>query len=189
MVLSGPVLAGIYRNQIRRWNHPAIASLNPDVPLPDQAIIPVYRSEGSGTSKLVTEFLAKVDKDFAAEIGSSTEPRWPKIGTGQNGNDGVAGFVKNNPYSIGYVELFYAHKNGIPFARVRNCRGFDIAPDEPGAVQAAIRSAITSTQDQPPYSLHELTFSLTNSGDENAYPICGMCYAVLYVKQLAHPAK
>ena len=189
LVFTGKVLADIYRGVVKKWNDPAIAEINKGVNLPDREIVPVYRSEGSGTTKIYTEYLSKSNTDFAKEIGPATEPKWPKIGTGQNGNDGIAGFVKNNPYTIGYVELFYAHKNEIRFAKVRNRKGTDISPDAEGVVSAAAAAALATPQEKEPYSLHELTFSLTDTNSDAAYPICGISYAILYKKLPAAKGK
>lgn len=182
LILSGKVLADIYRGAIKNWNHGDIAALNKDVPLPDKEIVPVYRSESSGTTKIFTEYLSKSSAEFAKDIGSSTEPKWPKIGLGQNGSDGIAGFVKNNPYSIGYAEIFYAQKNEIPFAKIRNRQNADISPDSEGVVGAAAAAALATPQSKEPYTLHELTFSLTDADGSNAYPICGISYAVFFKK-------
>ena len=182
LILTGKVLADIYRGVIKKWNHPDIAALNKDVGLPEKDIVPVYRSESSGTTKIFTEYLSKSSDEFKTEIGSSTEPKWPKIGLGQNGSDGIAGFVKNNAYAIGYVEIFYAQKNEIPFAKVRNRNGIDISPDTEGSVSAAAAAVLDTTPDKEPYTLHELTFSLTDTAGSEAYPICGISYAVFFKK-------
>src|SRR5262245_47946718 len=94
--LSGPVIADIYLGKVKKWNDEPIAKLNPGVSLPDLAIVPVYRAEGSGTSNIFTEYLSKVHPEFAQRIGASTSPKWPENGTGQKGADGVANHVKAN---------------------------------------------------------------------------------------------
>src|SRR5262245_17469375 len=179
--LSGPVIAEIYLGKIVKWNAEHIKALNPGVNLPDMKIIPVYRSEGSGTSNIFTEYLNKVSPEFADKIPASTTPAWPNIGLGQRGSDGVAGHVKKNEGCIGYVEVSYAKMNAIPTALVQNSKGAFIAPDAP-AVTAAGEWAITQKQTKAPYSLHELTYSLTNADADKAYPICGISYGLVYKK-------
>jgi len=179
--LSGPVIAQIYLGKITKWNDAQVARLNAGVTLPDSNIVPVYRAEGSGTSNIFTEYLSKVHPEFAQRIGASTSPKWPEIGTGQKGSDGVANHVKANAGCIGYVEVSYAQKNQIPIAAVQNAKGAFTKP-EAAAVTAAADWAVSRQQTTEPYSLHELTYSLTNAESDAAYPICGYTYAVLYKK-------
>jgi phosphate transport system substrate-binding protein len=186
--LNGPVIADIYLGKIKQWNAEPIAKLNPGVALPDMAITPVYRQEGSGTSNIFTEFLSKVSPEFAQKVGASTTPKWPEIGLGQKGNDGVAGHVKKNVGCIGYVEVAYAKLNSIPVAAVQNAKGLFVLP-EADAVSAAAEWAMAQPQTKEPYSLHELTFSLTNAETEKAYPICGISYGILYKKEPAATGK
>lgn len=189
LILDGRTIAEIYLGHIKSWDDAAIAALNPDLKaqLPTLPIVPVYRAEASGTTSIFTEYLSKSSSTFAEKIGTSTSPKWPKIGTGQQGNDGVAGFVskRDNVGAIGYTEIYYAQKFNIPFARLLNKRGKAISPDQDGVVTAAADAALKITPAQEPYTLHELTYSLTDVDDDKAYPICGMSYAVLYKKQLA----
>jgi phosphate ABC transporter phosphate-binding protein len=180
--LTGPVVAEIYLGKVKTWNDPQIAKVNPGVRLPDLAIVPVYRAEGSGTSNIFTEYLSKVHPEFAQKIGASTSPKWPEIGTGQKGSDGVANHVKGNAGCIGYAEVSYARTNGIAVAAVQNASGQFVTP-EADAVTAAAEWALAQQQTKEPYSLHELTYSLTNAAGEKAYPICGFSYAVLYRKE------
>jgi phosphate transport system substrate-binding protein len=180
--LSGSVIAEIYLGTIKKWNEGPIAALNAGVQLPDLEIRPVYRSDGSGTSNIFTEYLSKSHPEFAQKIGASTSPKWPEIGTGQKGSDGVANHVKGNTGTIGYAEVSYARKNDIAVASVQNRRGKFQVPDA-AAVTAAGEWALGQPQAKEPYSLHELTFSLTDADDENAYPICGISYGLLYKKQ------
>lgn len=186
--LSGPVIADIYLGKIKQWNAEPIAKLNPGVVLPDSAITPVYRQEGSGTSNIFTEFLSKVSPEFAQKVGASTTPKWPEIGLGQKGSDGVAGHVKKNAGCISYVEVAYAKLNSISVAAVQNAKGSFVLP-EADAVSAAAEWAMAQSQTKEPYSLHELTYSLTNAESEKAYPICGITYGLLYKKQPAATGK
>lgn len=185
--LSGPVIADIYRGKVANWNDLRIAELNPGVALPALAIVQVYRSEGSGTTNIFTEYLSKVSPDFAKEIGASASPKWPNIGTGQKGSDGVANHVKANAGSIGYAEVSFAKSNDIPVAQVKNAKGKFVRPD-PAAVTAAGEWALSQQQAKEPYSLHELTYSLTDAGRDDAYPISGISYAIVYKKLTAENA-
>lgn len=185
LILDGKTIADIYNLRVTSWDDPAIAALNPELKgkLPKQQIVTVYRAESSGTSKIFTEFLSKSSSEFKNEIGASSQPKWKKGGTGQNGNDGIAGFVKENAGTIGYVELYFAKKGEISFAKVRNRQKKPISPEDEAGVAAAALTALETKPDTEPYNLHELTFSATDVDGEGAYPICGITYAVLYAKQ------
>ena len=180
--LSGSVLADIYLNKIQNWNDKAIAALNPGVALPDLRIVQVYRSEGSGTSNIFTEYLGKASSEFAQKIPASTQPKWPEMGLGQKGSDGVAGHVKKNVGAIGYVEVSFAKTNGIATALLQNAAGVFVGPEAEGVIAAA-EAAMAEKQTEEPYSLHELTYSLTNAAGAKAYPICGISYGLLYKNQ------
>ncbi|HKA06134.1 MAG TPA: phosphate ABC transporter substrate-binding protein PstS [Gemmataceae bacterium] len=188
LMLSGPVIADIYLGKITKWNADPIKALNPGVELPDMKIIPVYRQEGSGTTNIFTEYLNKVSPEFADKIPASTSPTWPQIGLAQKGSDGVAAHVKQNERCIGYVEVSYAKMNAIHTALVQNSKGKFIAPDA-AAVTAAGEWAINQKQTKAPYSLHELTYSLTNAEADTAYPISGISYGLLYKKQSGEKGK
>jgi phosphate transport system substrate-binding protein len=182
--LSGPVVADIYMGKIKTWNDKAIADLNPGVKLPDKQIVPVYRAEGSGTSFIFTDYLSKVSPEFAKTIGASKSPKWPNIGTGQSGSDGVAGHVKRNEGCIGYVELFYSKSFEIPAAALKNKKGVEVLPTAT-ATTAAAEAAMKVKPTEEPYSLHEYTYPLTDTDGEQVYPICGMSFLILYKKQPA----
>lgn len=182
LTLSGEVVADIYLGKVTKWNAPSITKLNPGADLPDLDIVFVYRAESSGTTSIFTEYLSKKSAAFAARPGASKSPKWPAVGVGKEGNDGVAEHVKNTTGAIGYVELAYAKKNGIAFATLINKAGKPVAPDAP-SVTAAVESAIGVKQDQEPYALHPLTFSFTDAGGDAAYPIVGASYALLFQKQ------
>src|SRR5580693_4924393 len=119
---SGDVLADIYLGKINNWNDARIAKDNPGVKLPDQKIIVVHRSDGSGTSFIWTDYLSKVSKEWADGPGKGSSLNWP-IGVGGKGNEGVAGLVRQLPGAIGYVELIYALQNHIAFGSVKNASG------------------------------------------------------------------
>src|ERR1700722_6448334 len=116
---SGDVIADIYLGRITKWNDPRIVKDNPGVNLPGNAILPVYRSDGSGTTYIFTDFLTKVSPGWQSGPGKGTAIKWP-VGIGQKGSEGVSGMVRQSPNSIGYVELIYASENKIPYGLVKN---------------------------------------------------------------------
>ena len=178
--LTGDMLADVFARKITKWNDPRIAALNPG--LPDKDIVVVARAEGSGTTNIFTEYLSKVSPAFKKEVGTSTKPKWPQGVVQQEQNDGVAGFVKGNAGTIGYVEVLFARKNQLAVAHLKNKAGAFVPPDADGAVAAA-EEAMKAKPTEEPYSLHELTYSLTDAAGAKAYPICGISYAILYAKQ------
>ncbi|MFO0821814.1 MAG: phosphate ABC transporter substrate-binding protein PstS [Gemmataceae bacterium] len=182
--LSGEVVADIYLKKITKWDDAAIAKLNPGVALPaNREITPVARAESSGTSNIFTEYLSKRSSEFATKVGASKSPKWPVAGVlGKDGNDGVAGHVKDVAGTIGYVELAYAKKNGIAFAALLNKAGKPVLPDA-AAVTAAVEAAMQQKQGKEPYSLHPLAFSFTDADGDTTYPIVGASYAMLFKKQ------
>jgi phosphate transport system substrate-binding protein len=180
--LTGEVLADIYRKRIDKWNDARIAALNPGLPLPAKDIVVVARAESSGTTNIFTEYLSKANGEFRKDIGTSTKPKWPQGITAQEQNDGVAGFVKDNPGTIGYVEVLFAKKNQLATARLKNKAGEWVSP-EAEAVTAAAEQAMKSKSDSEPYSLHDLTYSLTHADGKQSYPICGISYAIVFAKQ------
>jgi len=134
--LTGPVIANIYLGKITQWDDPAIKALNSSVNLPNAKITPVYRSDGSGTSYNVTDYLSKVSPEFASKVGKSTQPPFP-LGVGARGNSGVSGVVKSTPGAIGYADVAYALSNKLRFAKVRNKARAFATPGIRGAVAAA----------------------------------------------------
>ena len=179
--LSGPVLADVYLRKVTRWNDKAIADLNPGAALPDKEITAVRRAESSGTTNIFTEYLAKAGPGFPKEMVSKN-PKWPEGTLGQEGSDGVTSHVAKNPYSLGYVEVLYAKKNNVPVAVLRNKAGEFVGPDAE-RVTAAAAEAMKEKPTEEPYSLHPLTFSLTDAAGRDAYPIAGASYAILYRRQ------
>jgi phosphate ABC transporter phosphate-binding protein len=117
--LTGPVIAQIFMGNITSWNDPAIANLNPGATLPNQNIVVAHRSDGSGTTYAFTDYLSKVSPDWKAKVGQGKSVPWP-VGTGGNGNAGVANIVKTTQYAIGYVELAYVFQNNMTYAFVQN---------------------------------------------------------------------
>ena len=179
--LTGEVLADIFLHKIAKWNDPAITALNPGVALPDLAIVPVSRSDKSGTTNIFTEYLSKVSPEFKKDVGTSTLPTWPKGGIGQAGSGGIASHVKDNLGCIGYVELSFAKTNNLGYASLKNKKGSFVKPEAEG-VTAAAEAASNDKPTAEPYTLHELTFSLTDTEGEKAYPIVGVSYAIAFTK-------
>jgi phosphate transport system substrate-binding protein len=174
---SGPVLADIYLEKIKKWNHPELAKLNPGVALPDKEILTVHRSDGSGTTYIWVDYLSKISHEWQKQVGLGTSVNWPG-GVAAKGNEGVAGMVGQTPGSIGYVELIYALQNKIKFGAVENREGQFITPSLE-SVTAAAKSALTEIPE-------DLRYSLTNAPGKESYPISGTVWAVLYVDQPAH---
>jgi phosphate transport system substrate-binding protein len=167
---SGDVIADVYLGKITKWNDARIVKDNPGVSLPDQSILPVYRSEGSGTSFIFTDFLSKVSPDFKSKIGAGSAVRWP-VGIGQKGNEGVAGMVRQAPYSFGYVELIYAEQNKMSFGLVRNAAGKFIKASTSGVTAAAAAAAKTMPADY--------RISITNAPGADSYPISSFTWLLI----------
>jgi len=163
------ILAGIFLGHISNWNDPAISAVNPGVKFPNQDIIVVHRSDGSGTTFIWTDYLSKVSADWKAQVGSNTSVKWPK-GMGGKGNEGVSGFVRNLPGSIGYVELIYAVQNNISYGSVRNSAGVFLKASLEG-VTAAAASA--------PKMPADFRVSITNAPGKDAYPISSFTWLLI----------
>ena len=125
--LDGPALANIFLGQIKKWKHPSIAALNPELTLPDRPILVVRRADGSGTTAIFSDYLANVSPPWKQDVGQGKTLRWP-VGIGAKGNDGVAAQIKNNQGAIGYVELAYSIKIGLPTVALKNRAGSFVAP-------------------------------------------------------------
>jgi phosphate ABC transporter phosphate-binding protein len=177
---SGPLLVEIFTGTVKRWDDPKLKALNPGVALPALDIQPVYRSDPSGTSFIFSDYLSKVDETFKKTVGASTAPNWPKaVGIRQQKSDGVAGHVTRTAGAIGYIELTYALDQKATFGSVRNAAGKDVRADL-ASITAAAAASLDVKQTAPPYSLHELTYNLTDAPGEASYPIAGMSFAVVY---------
>jgi phosphate transport system substrate-binding protein len=168
---SGPVLADIILGKVTRWNDPAISRHNPGVGLPDTQITFVHRSDGSGTTFVWADYLAKVLPEFRQRVGADASLNWP-VGVGGKGNEGVAGMVRQMPGSLGYVELIYALQNKIPVGAVQNQAGRYITPSV-DSVTAAAAGAATNMPD-------DFRVSITNAPGEEAYPIASFTWLLLY---------
>ena len=167
--LTPETLSGIYLGTIKNWNDAKIAADNPGTTLPGAAIVPVFRSDGSGTTYAFTEYLMKVSADFKSKIGAGTSVNWPG-GVGAKGNDGVAGAVKSTPNSIGYVELIYAIQQKLSTASLRNAAGKFVDPTLDSVSKAA--EGITYPAD--------LRVSITNAPDPAAWPIATFTFYLTY---------
>jgi phosphate transport system substrate-binding protein len=172
------VLAGIFLGRIANWSDPAISKDNPGIKFPNQDIIVVHRSDGSGTTFIWTDYLSKVSADWKSEVGANTSVKWPK-GLGGKGNEGVAGSIRQLPGSIGYVELIYAVQNHITYGSVRNSAGVFLKATLEG-VTAAAASA--------PKMPADFRVSITNSPGKDAYPISSFTW-LLIPQQSKDPAK
>jgi len=169
---SPDVLADAFLGKISTWNDPRIAKDNPDVKLPDQKIIIVHRSDGSGTSYIFTDYLSKVSKDWNGGPGKGTSPSWP-VGVGGKGNEGVAGLVRQLPGALGYVELIYALQNHISYGEVKNPAGNFIKASIEGVTEAA-----ASMKQMPA----DYRVSITNAPGANSYPISSFTWMLVPLK-------
>lgn len=167
---SSEVIADIYLGKITTWNDARIAKDNPGVSLPANAILPVYRSDGSGTTYIFTDFLSKVSPDWQSKVGKATSVKWP-TGIGQKGNEGVAGMVRQSPNSFGYVELIYATQNKMSYGSVKNASGKFVKATTEGVTEAAAAAAKTMPADY--------RVSITNAPGATSYPISSFTWLLI----------
>jgi phosphate transport system substrate-binding protein len=165
-------IGGIYLGEIKKWNDPKLSALNAGVKLPDEEIVVVHRSDGSGTTFIFTDYLSKVSAEWKQKVGNNTSVNWP-AGIGGKGNEGVAGQVKQTPGAIGYVELIYAIQNKMSYADVKNSDGEFVKPTI-DSVTAALATANIP---------EDFRFSMTNAPGKGAYPICGATWLLVYEQQ------
>ena len=170
--LTGQVLGDIYLGKITKWNDAALAALNPGVPLPDAAISPVRRADGSGTTFIFTNYLSKTNADWKAKAGEGTAVNWP-TGAGGKGNEGVAAFVQRLPNSIGYVEYAYAKQNKMTYALLKNKDGNFVAPDADNFKAAAAGADWSKSYYQV----------LTDQVGKDTWPISGATFILMYKQQ------
>jgi len=170
--LDPDAIAGVFLGQIKKWNDPKITALNPGIKLPDQDIVVVHRSDGSGTTYIWTDYLSKISSEWKQKVGTNTSVNWP-TGLGGKGNEGVAGQIKQTPGALGYVELIYAVQNKMPYADVKNASG--------EFVKASLESitAAMATAQIP----DDFRFSMTNAPGKGAYPIAGATWLLVYEQQ------
>jgi phosphate transport system substrate-binding protein len=172
--LSPELVADIFLGKIKKWDDARLKQDNPGVSLPAGDITTVHRSDGSGTTFVFTDYLSKVSSEWKEKVGTDKSPKWP-VGQGGKGNEGVTGQIKQQPNTIGYVELAYAVQNKLPVALIKNASGKFIEPSI-DAVTAAAASASAQTPE-------DLRVSITNSAGENAYPISSYTYILAYKEQ------
>ena len=168
---TGPVLADIFLGKITKWNDPAIAKANPGVKLPATDITVAHRSDGSGTSYIWVDFLAKVSPEWKQKVGVATSVNWP-AGVGAKGNEGVSGLVKQTPGAIGYVELIYALQNKISYGSVQNAAGEFVK----ASVQAVTAAAAVAAKSMP----RDFRVSITNAPGQGVYPVSSFTWLLLY---------
>jgi phosphate transport system substrate-binding protein len=162
-------LAGIFLGKITNWNDKAIASANPDVKLPNDQIIVIHRSDGSGTTYIWTDYLSKISADWQSQAGKGTSVKWP-VGLGGKGNEGVAGMIRQMQGSIGYIELIYAIQNKIPYGVVKNSAG--------NFVKASLDS-VTAAAASAPKMPADFRVSITNAPGKDAYPISSFTWLLI----------
>ena len=170
--LNGQLLGDIYLGKVTKWNDPAIKALNPTLALPDAAIAPVRRADGSGTTFIFTNYLSKVNPEWKTKVGEGTAVNWP-VGAGGKGNEGVAAFVSRLPNSIGYVEYSYVKQNKMAFAQVRNAAGTFVSPDDTAFKAAAVGADWTK-------SFYQI---LTEQPGKDAWPITGATFILMQKAQ------
>ncbi|MGZ6327841.1 MAG: phosphate ABC transporter substrate-binding protein PstS [Candidatus Limnocylindrales bacterium] len=174
LILDGTTVANIFLGKITKWNDPAIASLNPGLTLPDQDIIVVHRSDGSGTTYIFTDYLSKVSDEWKTKVGNATSVNWP-VGLGGKGNEGVSGTLTQNDGTIGYVELAYAIANKLAYAKMKNAAG--------STVEAKIESTQAAMADFAGQLPDTLAISIVNAPGTASWPIAGYTYLLLYMQQ------
>lgn len=161
-------LSNIYLGKITKWNDPAITGPNPGVSLPAMDIVVIHRSEGSGTTFIWTDYLSKVNPEWASKVGHNASVNWP-VGLGGKGNEGVAGLLKQTPGAIGYVELIYAIQNNLSYGLLKNAAGKFIKADLASVTAAAAGTAMPD----------DFRVSITNASGANAYPISSFTWLLI----------
>jgi phosphate transport system substrate-binding protein len=170
--LDSDTIVNIFLGNITKWNHPKIAALNPGVNLPDLPVIVVHRSDGSGTTYIFVDYLSSISPVWEDSVGKGTSVKWP-VGLGGKGNEGVAGQVKQLSGAVGYVELIYAKQNKMPYADVKNAAGNFITPSLDSVTAALATAKIPD----------DFRFSMVNAPGDNAYPISGATWLLVYEQQ------
>ena len=170
---SPEVIADIFLGKIKKWNDPAIQTINPGIALSDIAIAVVRRSDGSGTTGIFTDYLSKISPAWKEKVGQGASVNWP-VGLGGKGNEGVTGLVKQTPGAIGYVELIYAANNNLPYALIKNKAGKFVSP----TMKTVSSAAAGSLKSMP----GDFRVSITNADGKESYPISGFTYLLVYQK-------
>ena len=171
--LSGEVISEIYLGKIKKWNDAKIAKDNEGAKLPDKEIAVVYRTDGSGTTYIFTDYLSNVSADWKKDVGTSKTVKFP-VGQGGKGNEGVTGVVKQLEYSIGYVELIYALQNNLKYANVKNLAGEFVTP----SLESVTKAGEVTLPNLP----ESLTASIVNANGAGAYPISSYTYLLVFEK-------
>ena len=171
LTLDGATIADIFLGKITKWNDPRLVALNPGASLPNRDLIVVHRSDGSGTSFIFTDYLAKVSPDWKSAVGAGKSVNWP-AGLGGKGNEGVTQQVKQVEGSIGYVELIFAMQNTMPVASVKNATGAAIAPSLESVSAAAAGTTFAPDTD--------FRVSITNAPGAGAYPISSFTWLLVH---------
>ncbi len=171
--LDSETIADIFLGKITKWDDARIAKLNPGVKFPAMALMPVYRADGSGTTAVFTDYLAKVSAEFKSKVGNGTAVKWP-VGLGGKGNEGVTGMIKQTPGTIGYTELTYAATNKMPTAEIKNKAGHFVAAS-PKSVTAAASGMVKNLP-------KDFRVSITAADGKDAYPISSFTYLLVYSK-------
>ncbi|MFI5385808.1 MAG: phosphate ABC transporter substrate-binding protein PstS [Fimbriimonadales bacterium] len=167
--MSGPVLAEIFLGNIMYWDAPEIAALNRGVRLPHERIFVAHRSDGSGTTFIFSDYLAKVSGDWKQRVGVGKSLHWP-VGLGGKGSEGISGLIRSHPYSIGYVELAYAVENRIAYCQMQNAKGRFIIPTAQSGSLAAAGVQMPA----------DMRVSITNTSNPEGYPITGFTWLIVY---------
>jgi len=165
------IIGNIFLGKIKKWNDSAIQKINPDKKIPNLNITIVHRSDGSGTTSIFTDYLTKINTDWAKNVGAGKSVNWP-LGLGAKGNPGVAGLIKQLPGSIGYVELIYALQNNMPVGLIKNKSGLFIKP----SLESTSLSANTNIPD-------DMRVSLTDTEAKEGYPISGFTWVLVFIEQ------
>ncbi len=167
-------VADIFLGKITRWNDKRIADDNPGIALPNQPIVVVHRSDGSGTTNIFTDYLSGVSDDWKKRVGTGASVKWP-LGLGGKGNEGVAGQIRNTKHSIGYVELAYAFENKLSYATLMNKNGRFVEP----TITTTSAAAAAAVKHMPA----DFRISLVNQPGDSAYPIVGFTWLLVYQNQ------
>ncbi len=179
MRFTPEILAGIYLGKIKRWNDPALARANPNIKFPNNEISVYFRTDGSGTTYVWTDYLSKVSSEWKARVGYGTTVSFP-LGLGARFNEGVVAEIKSHPYSFGYLQLTYAIENHVQYGVVQNAIG-QFVRAEPGTITAAAAATATNMP-------RDFRVSITNSKDEEAYPISSYTW-LLVPEKIEDPQK
>ncbi|EXI62063.1 phosphate ABC transporter substrate-binding protein [Mannheimia granulomatis] len=175
--LSGELLAQIYLGNIAQWNDVAIQKLNPSLNLPDKKILVIHRSDGSGTTFGFTNYLSKVSSDWKTKVGEGKAVKWP-VGQGGKGNEGIAAYVRQMKYSIGYVEYAYAKQNNLAWTALQNQAGKFVQPTKESFMAAASNAKWNEAPG--------MGVVLTNEAGEQSWPMTAASF-ILLNKQSGKP--